>query len=340
MIIRPINSKDEKHLREFPYTSGVGIRNLPRSHDQLIQKISQSETALSQPISTPGNEEYFFVLENTEDGRIGGLCGIFATRDESLTFSFNLTTAVTTSTHPAAEKKVQILKLASHPNPVTEICSLYLYPEFRHSGLGRLLSLSRFLFIASHRPRFRNKIVADMRGYLDQNNVSPFWEAIGKHFCHLSFEELMIQLNQGKIRINDILPRYPLYVSLLPRDAQMAIGKTHDSTIPAYNMLKDEGFMFKGEIDALEGGPTLIASTPKIRAIKQSLSLRIEVTPDALVNENEYLIANQNLDFRACMSRIIVKGSDKAIVPAEAAYALNLKSGDLIRAITPKPKGL
>src|SRR5262249_3915841 len=146
----------------------------------------------------------------------------------------------TKATQISIPKEIKVLKVVPNSPHASEICALYLQPTFRHSGQGRLLSLSRFLFIAAHRHRFRKKIVAEMRGYIDQRQNSPFWEGIGRHFCNLSFVEIMAQLEVDHQFIPEILPQFPIYISLLPKETQEVIGKIHESTKPAYQMLLQE----------------------------------------------------------------------------------------------------
>ncbi|MFH7127688.1 arginine N-succinyltransferase [Klebsiella pneumoniae] len=55
------------------------------------------------------------------------------------------------------------------------MCTLFLDPQWRKEGNGYLLSKSRFLFMAAFRERFNEKVVAEMRGVIDEQGYSPFW---------------------------------------------------------------------------------------------------------------------------------------------------------------------
>lgn len=335
IIIRPITKKDQDIFVEFSFNSTLGIRNLPRDKIRLEEKIKSSQQAFNQNVKHPHKEEYLFVLEDLSTGRIGGTCGIFASIDPQATYNYRIEKLHIPATHPSAIKEIEILRLAPPMKNVSEICSLYLQPTFRHSGQGRLLSLSRFLFIASHRERFHKKIIAELRGSIDQRQISPFWEALGKHFCDLSFVELMAQLDQKTINIQEILPRYPIYISLLSPEARESIGKTHETSRPALEMLQREGFVFTNQIDALEGGPSIIAPVSKIRSIKNSRLIKISTTKDTLLEDNEFILANTSLDFRACYGTIeFTKNKIQGLINQDVAEALKVKNGDMIRYVT------
>ena len=47
------------------------------------------------------------------------------------------------------------------------------------------------------------------------------------------------------------MPRFPVYVDLLPKAAQEVIGKMHPHTLPAYHVLESEGLRYQGYVDIL-----------------------------------------------------------------------------------------
>lgn len=335
IIIRPITQKDQNLYTEFSFQSLLGMVNLPRDKAKFFEKISHSEACFSAKIQKPGNEEYYFVLEDLTTGRLGGICGIIAESTESFGYVYHIETLKSENLAVPGPKDLKIIKIVQNPPTSSEICALYLQHSFRHSGLGRLLSLSRLLFIAAFKERFRNKLVAELRGYIDERQVAPFWESLGRHFCDLSFVELMAQLNQSHEFIHDILPKYPIYVSLLPKEVQEMIGKTHESTKPAQQILTHENFTFHDEIDVFEGGPILRAKTDDVRTIKNSITTKIDLTTEELDDQPEFILANERLDFRACFGRIQFINKDLGIINEEVANALGVKQGDTIRYVTP-----
>lgn len=334
IVIRPIKKKDLDVFAEFTFESLLGITNLSRDRDKLLDKVQRSESYLQIDIQQPSKEEYYFVLEDLYTGRIGGICGILANSLMSREYSYYLEKIPTSCRHLSAPREMSILKPMINSKNASEVCSLYLQPTFRHSGQGRLLSLSRFLFIAGHRQRFKKKIIAELRGFVDQRQSSPFWDGIGHHFCHLSFVEAMSQLDQDRTFISEILPKHPLYISLLPKEVQEVIGKTHESSKPALNMLFQEGFSLTNEIDIIDGGPTLISSTGNVRAIKYSSTAKVQLTKETLKEEKEYIIGNERLDFRCCFGKLLFTSEETALISEEIADGLMVKEGERIRYVT------
>src|SRR3546814_11892990 len=73
-----------------------------------------------------------------------------------------------------------MLNLVTDFEGATEVGGLFLHPEKRRDGVGRLLARSRYLFIAMHRRRFGEEVMAELRGRLDEKGSSPFWEGLGE----------------------------------------------------------------------------------------------------------------------------------------------------------------
>ena len=59
-------------------------------------------------------------------------------------------------------KEIQTLALVEEHNGPCEIGSLFLHPDYRRNGTGRMLSASRFLFMAEHKHRFETQVIAEM----------------------------------------------------------------------------------------------------------------------------------------------------------------------------------
>ena len=64
------------------------------------------------------------------------------------------------------------------------------------------------------------------------------------------------------------MPRYPIYLDLLPAEAVAAIGKVHDQTKPALAMLESQGFVRTDQIDIFDGGPVVQCGTKSISAVQ------------------------------------------------------------------------
>lgn len=330
MIIRPIRKTDLDAFLKLAYTSSLGITNLPKNREILAEKIDHSIEAFAKKIDSPENEKYIFVLEDTKNKEICGTSGIISQTGVSAPIYFYRLETRALKYPPSS---IQILKPVSYKREPSEIAGLYLRPDIRKGGFGKLLSLSRFLFIAAFRERFKNSFFAEIRGVIHSDNTSPFWEAVGRHFIDLSYDQLMKLSEKGREFIPDVLPKYPIYLPLLPLEVQAIIGKPHEKSQIALSMLQAEGFKFGNEIDIFDAGPRVVAKTSKIRAIKECVVGIVQgICEEEIVGE-KYLLGNERLDFRATFGSLTVVTKSQLVIDKKTADALEVKVGDKVRYI-------
>jgi arginine N-succinyltransferase len=179
----------------------------------------------------------------------------------------------------------------------SEVGGLFLHPQARSGGFGALLARSRYMFIARHRERFSDRVVAELRGWTE-HGISPFWEAVGKPFFGSDFYEAdRHNALHGNQFIADLMPRYPIYATMLPRSACEAIGRPHEGSVPAKKMLESEGFAFDSYVDIFDAGPTLSVSTDQIRTIRECRPLEGS-EPGLISRDTRALLATgTGLDF-------------------------------------------
>jgi arginine N-succinyltransferase len=328
-ILRPIQKNDLTAFEGFANQSSLGVINLPKNREILKEKIYASEYAFQTPIEKPHHENYVFVLEDLQTGELGGTSAICSRMGiTSSNYYFRLETSLNAYT----KKEMQILTPVCYPVGPTEILALYLKPEFRKEGLGKLLSLARFLFMASHRQRFENYVVAEMRGYIREDNTVPFWDSFCRKFLDITYAEFCLNELKNRDIISNLIPKWPVYVSLLPQEVQDYLGKTHDKTLPALRMLNREGFVFTQEIDPFDGGPRLGCRTDEIETLKNSQTAILDsIETPYEQKEPAMLISNTRLDFRACFGNLTILEPGLAALPAEIAQALQVSLGDEIR---------
>jgi len=337
-VIRPITQNDLDAFEMLASSHTLGITNLPRKRELLEQKIENSISSFSKKNSKPKNETYIMVLEDTETGEIGGTSGIFSkigVTDAS--HFYKIETIVPPPSPFPTPETIEILHPVAYNNGPSEICGLFLKNDFRKEGLGKLLSLSRFLFVASHLGRFDERMIAELRGVITKANTSPFWNSVGRKFLNISLREAYNLILEGKSFIPHIVPKYPVYIPLLPSSAQRVIGKPHHHTRPALKMLSQEGFTFAEEIDIIEGGPKLIARTRDIRTVRQSTSAQVKAITKKPIDSPQYMLGTTSLNFRACYAHLRLSKGHQATVSAEVAEALQIKKGDSIRYVRATP---
>ncbi|HET8700249.1 MAG TPA: arginine N-succinyltransferase [Nitrococcus sp.] len=340
MTIRPIEPDDLQALEELVDGTGIGLTSLPRDRAALRQRIRYSQRSFTQlPTADNRTQEglFFFVLEDNAAGRIAGTAAIKSGIGLSEPYySYRLSTVVHASRELSVHKVIPTLYLTNDYTGCAEIGSLYLHPEYRHSGNGRLLSKCRFLFLAEFAERFPHKVVAEMRGVSDEHGRSPFWESLGRHFFSMEFSRAdYLTGTRSKTFIAELMPRNPIYVPLLRPEAQAVIGRVHDHTRAALNFLQEEGFHYEGYVDIFDAGPTLEARIAQIRSVRSSERLHARI---ARVTEGapRLLISNTHWHEFRCVLMPAERRGAELMLDAPTARGLGIDSGAPVRVIAPK----
>jgi arginine N-succinyltransferase len=332
MFIRPATPNDHAQVLMLAQKAGFGMTSLPPDAEVLAEKIAHSVASFAGTVEA-GHESFFFVLEDAEHGSLAGTCGIVAHVGLTQPFySYKLTTLTQTSRALGIYSKHTILQVCNDLTGVSEIGSLFLLPHYRRDGMGKLLSLSRFMFMAAFTERFDRRVIAEMRGVHDSDGNAPFYNSIARHFFQMPFAKAdYVNATQGNQFINDLMPKYPIYVSLLPKAAQRVIGQPNPASEPAKALLEAQGFRFEEYIDVFDGGPTLIAARDDISIVKQSIMARV-VRIDDTIPPPRYLIANDRFaDYRCLSARLSVLEAGEVAISPRAAQQLQVEVGDTVR---------
>lgn len=340
-VIRPIKDSDLDGLMELLKDSGHGLTSLPKDREIIKNKITLSQRSFDHRGDRPNGESYLFVMEELFTGKIVGVSGIISKIGGFEPYYFyRLKTQLRHSDMLNVTKEVKTLHFEKIHSGPAEICSLFLSPEFRNSQNGRFLSLSRFLFMAEDRKYFEDKVIAEMRGKVNDAGQSPYWEAVGRKFMDIDFVQADYLTMRSKRFIEDLLPEEPILIDLLPKDAQEVVAQVHPHTKPARRILEQEGFDFSGLVGIFEPGPVLKADLDDVRAVKESKILEIEqITHDDIESE-VYIISSsgEDKDFKACLGKLHILESGKAQISAVTATALKLRFGDKLRYVSLKAK--
>lgn len=340
MIIRPITEKDYSVLRRIAALTGTGFSSLQDDDAQVRGKLDWALRSFADPQANPENL-FLFALQDTDADEVVGFCGIeSAVGLVDPWYNYRVGIQVHASREFNIYNKMTTLTISNDHTGYSELCTLYLLPEYRKNGNGQLLSKSRFLFLAEFSQYFSEHLLAEMRGICDDNGVSPFWEGLGRHFFAIDFQDADQATAHNKAFIAEMMPKYPMYAELLPQDAQEVIGQTHETTLPARKLLEQEGMRYTGYIDLFDGGPTLEAHMGDIRAINESHYVKLHIN-DELVMPDEgerWLISNTSFtDFRCVMSPLPNQSRNRIEVSPEMAQQLNVESGNAVRIVRLSP---
>ena len=327
--VRPAGNEDFEAIYEMAKLTGGGFTNLPADRGALVAKLSRSDAAFARGEDSPDGDLFFFVLENVDTGQIRGTCQVFSRVGMQQAFySYRIGTLTQTSRELGRTFKAESLNLCTDFEGSSEVGGLFLHPGERAGGLGLLLARSRYLFIKLHRARFAGKVIAELRGVIDEGGGSPFWDAIAGRFFGMNFQEAdEFNAAHGTQFIADLMPKTPIYTAMLPESARAVLGVPHPSGRAAMKMLEREGFTADGYVDIFDGGPTMSVATDQIRTILESREYRF-AGPIEDEGGHKALVGTGHLkNFAAGYARLQSGKSGNACLDEKAAAILGLKPG-------------
>jgi arginine N-succinyltransferase len=348
LVVRAIKETDLDALFDMANKVGAGMTTLKPDRERLAARIEVACASFAEKIP-PHQRDYLFVMEDSRNGHVAGVCAIKAAvgLDEPF-YSYRLGIQVHSSRELNIFTPLETLYLTNDLTGSSELCSLFLHPEYRSGPNGKLLSKSRLMFMAQFPHLFNEKVIAEMRGFQLPDGTSPFYEGLGRHFFKLDFNYVDELTSIGKKAfIAELMPRQPLYVAYLPQAAQEVVGKVHANTVPARRMLEQEGMYYEGYVDIFDAGPTLQARLRELRSLRESELTIVDpahhagrhthATADAAKPE-PYLVANTDLQ----NFHIIVSGSQpvhgKIALSVQDQRLLACTSGDPVRTLTLNPR--
>lgn len=334
MLFRPVRENDLDDIIRLASRAGVGMTSLPNDPVRLAARIQRSVETFAGKLPR-GQQGFLFVLEDTRLARVVGVSAIeVAVGLDEPFYNFRLQRTVRASKELGIYKNQELLNLSYDHTGHSELCTLFLDPEYQKNRNGLLLSKARFLFIAAFRELFSPHLFAELRGRSDEQGNSPFWDALGHHFFDIPFADADRLTGSGmKTFIAELMPAYPIYVSLLPENAREVIGEVHANTSPARAILEKEGFSWRGSVDIFDAGPVLEAETDAIRAIRES---RFIPAIQLMAQRSSPLIVanNQFAHFRA----VLIAPEEQNELNQLTLDALQVNETDRVHAVTLNPE--
>ena len=328
--LRAARPDDLEPLYQMAKLTGGGFTNLPPDRKALTGKLERAAAAFDRREDALADEVFVLVLENAETREVRGTCQMFTQVGQLWPFySYRLTTLTQHSHQLDKTVRAELLSLVTDLEGSSEVGGLFLHPNERAGGLGLLLARSRYLFIAMHRKRFADRILAELRGIIDERGGSPFWDGVAGRFFGMSFQDAdYFNAINGNQFIADLMPKHPVYIAMLSEDARNAIGVPHPSGRAAMRMLEAEGFAYEGYVDIFDGGPTMTARTDKVTSIVQARSAPL-LSAECAAGEKALLATGSLTDFRCCYGARNFSESGIAI-DSRAADLLEVQPGDTI----------
>lgn len=258
-LFRPANADDISAITAFTSKADSGLTTVPKSKTAVTDYISESVEFLE---GKAGANRLLFVAE--QDGKILGISGIIPKLGVDRPFySFKRSRHARKASQQDLSVRYDTLQLTTDFDDYTELATIFLAPEARGTGVGRLLSLGRLGFIHANRERFEDRLMADIRGWVNKDGVSPFWKHLTSKFIQTDFDTADKLSSGDAAFIVELLPALPILLNLLPPSVMEAAGKPHELSAGAMGLLISAGFEDTDLCDIFDGGPAIRCRTDR-----------------------------------------------------------------------------
>jgi arginine N-succinyltransferase len=188
--------------------------------------------------------------------------------------------------------------------------------------------------VALHREVFCEEVVSELMPPLESDGRSMLWEALGRHFTGLTYQEADRLSRENKEFIRTLFPQDPIYASVLPDSAQALIGQVGPSSKAVEKLLRRIGFDYAQRIDPFDGGPHFHARTDDITLVRQLRPARLAAGAATDAPLRPVLVARQRatapyvLAMRALAPAPQQANDGTLALPADVAHQLQLVPGD------------
>jgi arginine N-succinyltransferase len=325
--------------------SVIGITTLPADRARLAERLERSAAAFASADDASGEEIHLFVVEDLArppGQRVVGTSGIAASAGFADRFyCYRNEMVVHHSAALNAGNRIHTLHLCHDLTGHTLLTSFWIDPAYADTAAPQLLSRARLLFIAEFAERFSDRIAAESPGLADEAGRCPFWDAVGRRFFDMDYPQIeRLTGGRSKAFIAELMPQSPIYVPLLPDEAQWAIGQMHPVAELPFSILLDEGFDTETYVDIFDGGPTVDARVATLKTVATSRRgpWREAAATTGAADDWQLVASTRRADFAA----LLVPGtaaSGAPPLPAEAAAHLRLGPGDAVRSAAFAPAG-
>lgn len=294
--IRPATKADLKILIEL--ANSLDSINLACNDTRLSRQIDVSTWSFAGELTDFSTARYIFVAEVPGDGPLATSMIIakhgtperphlYFEENEDLLDDEALGNPV----------NIKYMVLRKDTDGPTELGGLVVDPKVRgmRLGIGKAISLIRFIYIKQHLDRFQDELIAEMKPRLLPDNESAFWNHFGREATGLKYREADMKSITDKGFIERLYNGKKYYRCLLPDDARRCIGKVGDDTRPAVAMLEKAGLKRLKQFDPLDGGLYLGGKIKDISIFKLIRSVTIRTIDFLPSDARKMLIGGHSL---------------------------------------------
>ena len=314
-LVRAVKHDDVSQIVDL--AKQFTLLNLPGDKKIITQKVERSVASFAGH-NEKINSEYLFVLEDVEERVIVGSSLIMAKHgnDEIPHNYFKILKRDHYSNDLGIGFIHQVLRFQIDTDGPSEIGGLLIDKMYRRrpEKLGKQISLSRFVYMGLYPDRFEDRILCELTPPLTDEGRSEFWEALGRRFTGLPYQEADMLSQSHKEFITSLFPTEDIYMCLLDSKARLVLGRVGEVTKPAQHLLESIGFEYLEEVDPFDGGPHFGAKTKDILPIKEGRRLRVTEFRDAAYKDQGLLGTTED-EFKACLVNYDLRGDEIAIPP-------------------------
>jgi len=337
LLLRDVQRSDLGALHELARV--LNSVNLPADRRDLAAIVQRSAASFACQIRNPLRRSYVFVLEDPGRRRVLGCSMVIAqhgTRESPCTF-FDVAEREHYSSTLDRHFRHPVLSLGFHFDGPTEVGGLVVSPAERGSEAqpGKQLSYVRFLYMAMYPDRFRETVLAELMPPLAKNGQSEFWEACGRRFTGLDYQDADKMSRRNKEFIQQLFPAADLYATLLPPGVRRRLGAVGRPSRAAQRLLQEIGFRPAGRIDPFDGGPHYEARLDEVSLVRGHRTGRVAGGPPDRMS-GDWLVGvsrpGERIRFRAVRAPAALAG-ESVHLPMEARNLLRVEPGERVHLV-------
>ena len=312
--------------------SQFSLLNLPADKKILGDKVERSIASFGGEL-TKREAEYVFVVEDLEAETIVGSSLILAKHgtEDVPHYFFKLIKESRFSEDLGIGFIHQILQFKEDTDGPSEIGGLLVDRAYRRrpEKLGKQVSLVRFLYMGMAQSEFEKRVLCELTPPLTDGGRSEFWEALGRRFTGLPYQEADMISQGNKEFIGSLFPKEDIYLCLLDSKARLVMGRVGVETRPAQHLLESIGFEYLHEIDPFDGGPHYGADVANISIVKNGRWTELQKAEKANFAHHALVAFKRDGEFRAVFTAYD-KQENKIVVPAASLNILDAEPGEKV----------
>jgi arginine N-succinyltransferase len=327
-ILRSVQRRDLKDLHDL--AGQFSLLNLPADKKVLGEKIERSIASFGGELPK-AESEYLFVLEDLENEAIVGSSLIIAKHgtDEVPHYFFRLLKKNRFSEDLGIGFIHQVLQLKEDCDGPSEIGGLLIHRAYRRrpEKLGKQISLVRFLYMGMCPDEFERRVLCELTPPLGEGGRSEFWEALGRRFTGLPYQEADLISRGNKEFIDSLFPSDDIYTCLLDSRARLVLGRVGQETRPAQHLLESIGFEYLQEVDPFDGGPHYGANVADISIVKNGKWVNLTQTDRSQFSGTALVGFKREGEFRAVTTAYGTQDG-QLVLPKASMVALDVGSSE------------